>query len=126
MEEPVKQWLCQIGHPVDKEEIHNAAGINDDYPVGRGVFIEEQRNFIVKVNFEDHIEIVLLSEQPQPGNTVLDISTIQGNSTKNDLNLSLKRLAKLSTTFEKIGFATDTYLGFLTVSPRHLGTAMRF
>lgn len=109
--------------------MHDAAGINDDYPVGRGVFIEEHRNFIVKVNFEDHIEIVLLSEQPQPGNTVLDISAVgqmQGSNNKNDLNLSLKRLAKLNTTFEKIGFATDTYLGFLSVSPRHLGTAMRF
>jgi protein-arginine kinase len=109
--------------------VHDAAGINDDYPVGRGVFIEEHRNFIVKVNFEDHIEIVLLSEQPQPGNTVLDISAVgqmQGSNNKNDLNLSLKRLAKLNTTFEKIGFATDTYLGFLSVSPRHLGTAMRF
>jgi hypothetical protein len=64
MEEPLKEWLGSIGHPVQKELVHNAAGINDDYPVGRGVFIEEHRNFIVKVNFEDHIEIVLFSEQP--------------------------------------------------------------
>jgi hypothetical protein len=42
------------------------------------------------------------------------------------LNLSLKRLNKLNTTFEKIGFATDTYLGYLTVSPRYLGTAMSY
>ena len=33
---------------------------------------------------------------------------------------------KLNNTFEKIGFASDTYLGFLTVSPEHLGTALTF
>jgi protein-arginine kinase len=33
---------------------------------------------------------------------------------------------KLNTTFEKIGFASDTYLGYLTVSPRHLGSSLTF
>ena len=46
--------------------------------------------------------------------------------TKNDLAQSLHRLVKLSNTFEKIGFASDTYLGYLTVSPDRLGTAITF
>jgi protein-arginine kinase len=39
--------------------VHDAAGINDDYPTGRGVFIEEAKEFVVLINFEDHIEIVM-------------------------------------------------------------------
>lgn len=33
---------------------------------------------------------------------------------------------KLTKTFDKMGFATDSYLGFLTVSPANLGTGMSF
>jgi protein-arginine kinase len=34
-------------------------------------------------------------------------------------------MIKLLQTFEKLGYATDPYLGNLTVSPRNLGTAMK-
>jgi len=60
IEEKEKGWLKSIGVPVKRTSLHDAAGINDDYPVGRGVFIEDQHNFVVLVNFEDHIEIILL------------------------------------------------------------------
>lgn len=40
--------------------MHDAAGINDDFPVGRGVFIDDHREFVVLINFEDHIQIVML------------------------------------------------------------------
>lgn len=39
---------------------------------------------------------------------------------------ALSRLLKLNQTFEKMGFATDAYLGYLTVSPANLGTALQF
>ena len=39
---------------------------------------------------------------------------------------ALTRLIKLTHTFERMGFATDAYLGYLTVSPEHLGTGMHF
>ena len=90
--------------------MHDAAGINDDYPVGRGVFIEDTQEFVVLVNFEDHIQIIMLPRQGVP------------NNTKN----ALTRLIKLNHTFEKMGFATDAYLGYLTVSPAHLGSGMHF
>jgi hypothetical protein len=64
MEDDTKDWLAKCGHKIERTSVHDAAGINDDWPVGRGVFIEEHENFIVKVNFEDHIQIVLLSQQP--------------------------------------------------------------
>ena len=35
-------------------------------------------------------------------------------------------MEKLTKTFDKMGFATDSYLGFLTVSPANLGTGMAF
>ena len=44
----------------------------------------------------------------------------------NNVKNALTRLIKLTYTFEKMGFATDAYLGYLTVSPAHLGTGMHF
>lgn len=37
----------------------------------------------------------------------------------------ISRAIKLLQTFEKLGYATDPYLGNLTVSPQNLGTAMK-
>ena len=105
-----KEWLLSIGVSTERNEVHDAAGINDDYPVGRGVFIEDTKEFLVLVNFEDHLQIVMLPEQ--------------GVSTA--IKRSLMRLIKLLTTFEKMGFATDGYLGYMSVSPEHLGTGMSF
>lgn len=62
------------------------------------------------VNFEDHIQIIML---PRTG-------------VQNNVRNALNRLIKLNKTFEKMGFATDAYLGFLTVSPANLGTGMQF
>ena len=36
----------------------------------------------------------------------------------------LARMIKLVHTFEKLGYATDPYLGHLTVSPKYLGTSL--
>lgn len=43
---------------------------------------------------------------------------------KEVLKDGLQQMLKLLQTFEKIGFATDPYLGNLTASPKHLGTAL--
>ncbi len=45
---------------------HDAGGLNDDWPIGRGVFIHDKRQFVVLVNFEDHLEIIILPEQLTP------------------------------------------------------------
>ena len=41
IEEKEKNLLKKFGIDIERSDIHDAAGINDDYPVGRGVFIEE-------------------------------------------------------------------------------------
>ena len=45
---------------MDRDPDHDAGGINDDWPVGRGVFIHDQKSFVVLVNYEDHLQIVIL------------------------------------------------------------------
>ena len=104
-------WMLKtIGiHPKIKNREHDASGINDDWPVGRGVFIQDKKDFLVFVNFEDHLRIVVLPDK---------------TSDSDGLNQGIKRGIKLLQTFEKLGYATDPYLGNLTVSPANLGTAM--
>ena len=51
---------------------------------------------------------------------------LPGVGVPNNVRNALTRLIKLTQTFEKMGFATDAYLGYLTVSPAHLGTGMHF
>ena len=74
------------------------------------MFIEDSNEFVVLVNFEDHIQIIMLPESGR----------------YNNLRRSIQRMDKLTKTFDKMGFATDSYLGFLTVSPANLGTGMSF
>ena len=64
---------------------------------------------MVFVNFEEHLRIVVLPDK---------------SSDQDNLHLGLKRCIKLLQTFEKLGYATDPYLGNLTVSPAKLGTSM--
>mmetsp|Transcript_37866 Transcript_37866/g.27880 ORF Transcript_37866/g.27880 Transcript_37866/m.27880 type:complete len:91 (+) Transcript_37866:626-898(+) len=60
LEEDQRLWLSQVGIPLERDPLHDAGGLNDDWPLGRGVFIHDQRGFVVLVNFEDHIQIVVL------------------------------------------------------------------
>jgi hypothetical protein len=55
---------------VDKDPDHDAAGINDDWPIGRGVFIHDHKEFVVLVNFEDHLEVVILPEKNNQKDTI--------------------------------------------------------
>jgi len=88
--------------------------LNDDWPIGRGVFIHDKKQFVVLVNFEDHIEIVILPEHKQHPNQI----------TNDNMREGFLRLIKLMHTFEKLGYATDPYMGNLTVSPKNLGTSL--
>ena len=108
LEEADRQWLSSVGVSVERDQEHDSAGMNDDWPMGRGVFIHDQRQFVVLVNFEDHLEIVILPEQGRA----------------ESLQSGITRLIKLVQTFEKLGYATDPYLGFLTASPKNIGTGM--
>ena len=57
-----KEWLKSSGVvDVDVQDPDLAAsGVYDDWPVGRGVFIEDDKKFVVLVNFEDHLKFISL------------------------------------------------------------------
>jgi creatine kinase/arginine kinase len=56
-----KEWYyTQHGIDLEADPLLTAAGINDDYPLGRGIFKEEHDQFLILVNFEDHVEIQML------------------------------------------------------------------
>ena len=69
LEDNDRLWLTSVGVAVERDPDHDAAGINDDWPIGRGVFIHDQRQFVVLVNFEDHLEIVILPSQASKSNS---------------------------------------------------------
>jgi protein-arginine kinase len=62
---------------------------------------------VVLVNFEEHLRIIVLKENAN--DTILE---------------GIVRLFKMIGIFEKLGYATDSYLGNLTVSPANIGTGL--
>jgi protein-arginine kinase len=94
----VKEYLSNIGVSVERNPSHDAAGINDDWPVGRGVFIDENYSFALLVNFEDHIQVISSTE-------------------KADISKPLQSISKVLTKFSKMIFSQDSALGYLTASP---------
>lgn len=61
MSDQDKEWLKATGVDVDNRDPDlEASGVYDDWPVGRGVFIEDDRKFVVLVNFEDHLKFLSL------------------------------------------------------------------
>jgi protein-arginine kinase len=101
-----KAWLESVGIDITRNKSHDSAGINEDWPSGRGVFIDENRDFVVLVNFEDHVQIYAISQN--------------GEFQKNLLTLQ-----KLLSKFEKMGYARHSTLGYLTASPKNLGTTLQ-
>ena len=85
----------------------DAAGINQDYPAGRGIFISRDKIVRVWVNEEDHLRIIAQSPDG-------DIARVF-----NRLQEMLKALT------EKLDFAFDRKKGFLTSCPTNIGTTMR-
>lgn len=105
IDEDVKKWIESVGIDITQQKSHDSAGINEDWPNGRGIFVDDNRAFAILVNFEDHIQVFTVSED-------------------GDIFKNLKSLIKILSKFEKIGYARHTSLGFLTASPRNLGTTL--
>ena len=106
MDDETKAWLETVGIDINRNKSHDSSGINEDWPSGRGVFIDDNRAFVILVNFEDHIQVFTMSDE-------------------GDLSKNLKDLMKILSKFEKIGYARHTSLGFLTASPKNLGTTIK-
>lgn len=84
-----------------------AAGVNRDWPSARGIFHSTDKKFLVWINEEDQLRI---------------ISMEQGG----DLHSVFDRLARAILAIEeKLVFAFNDHLGYITSCPTNLGTAMR-
>jgi protein-arginine kinase len=84
-----------------------SAGCNRDWPEGRGIFLSNDKKFLVWVSEEDSMRI---------------ISMQQGA----DIKEVFERLSSaLDVINEKITFAFDEVRGYHTTCPTNLGTAMR-
>ena len=84
-----------------------AAGLNRDWPEGRGIYHNWDKTFLVWINEEDHLRIISM----QPGG---DIKTV------------FVRLVAALTEFEsRLVFSQNPHLGYISSCPTNLGTAMR-
>ncbi len=84
-----------------------SAGLNRDWPSGRGIYHNHDKTFLVWVNEEDQMRIISM----QPGGDIAEV------------------FARLVRGIEGIGSAVDfaytDHLGYITSCPTNLGTAMR-
>lgn len=84
-----------------------AAGLNRDWPQGRGIYHNDEKTFLVWVNEEDQLRIISM----QAGGDIKEVFT---------------RLATAIAEIEsKLSFSYSDHLGYLTSCPTNLGTAMR-
>ena len=90
----------------DDKYLRDAGGY-DDWPVGRGIFMNKDKNFIVWVNEEDHIRI---------------ISMQKGASLKQVWGRLVKAIHAMETVLE---FVRHDKFGYLTFCPTNIGTGLR-
>ncbi len=84
-----------------------AAGLNRDWPEGRGIYHNDEKSFLVWVNEEDQLRIISM----QMGGNIKEVFT---------------RLSNAIGEIEKqVPFSYTDHLGYLTSCPTNLGTAMR-
>ena len=85
----------------------DAAGLNRDWPEGRGIFHNQAKTFLVWVNEEDQLRIISM----QKGG---------------DIEAVFSRLVNAINEIGKsVSFLSDPHLGYLSSCPSNLGTAMR-
>jgi len=85
----------------------DAAGLNRDWPSGRGIYHNEEKSFLIWVNEEDQLRIISM----QKGGDIAEV---------------FSRLIKAIKIIEdKISFSYSDHLGYITSCPTNLGTAMR-
>lgn len=85
----------------------DAAGLNRDWPEGRGIYHNHDKTFLVWVNEEDQMRIISM----QQGGDIKEVFVRLVNAIK-----SIEM---------KIPFSYSYHLGFITSCPTNLGTAMR-
>ena len=89
------------------DRFQEAAGINSDFPKGRGIFYSEDTRFRIWLGEEDHLRLI-----SQESST--DLANVY-----NHLGQALIFLEK------HLKFIKDNRYGYLTTCPTNLGTSMR-
>lgn len=84
-----------------------SAGLNRDWPNGRGIFHNFDKTFLVWINEEDQLRI---------------ISMQQGGNIKEVFSRLVTAIQELE---KKISFSYNKHLGYITSCPTNLGTALR-
>jgi len=108
MSEEIKQQLI-TDHFLFKagDRFLESAGLNRDWPEGRGIYHNDEKTFLVWINEEDQLRIISM----QQGGDILEVFT---------------RLTTAITEIEKsVPFSYSDHLGYITSCPTNLGTAMR-
>ena len=85
----------------------DAAGLNRNWPKGRGIYHNTDKTFLVWVNEEDQLRIISM----QQGGDIKEVFTRLVNAIK-----SIE---------SKVSFSYSDHLGYITSCPTNLGTAMR-
>ena len=89
------------------DRFQDAAGLNSDFPKGRGIFHSLDKKMVVWVHEEDHLRIISLEKSSR-------------------LDLAFARLCKAVALLNlNLQFAHSNHLGFLTSCPTNIGTTMR-
>ena len=85
----------------------DAAGLNRDWPSGRGIYHNRDKSFLVWINEEDQLRIISM----QKGGDIAEV---------------FSRLVNAIKSIEKrLSFSYSEHLGYITSCPTNLGTAMR-
>ena len=84
-----------------------AAGLNRNWPSGRGIYHNDAKTFLVWINEEDELRIISM----QRGGDIKEVFS--------RLTSAIRELEK------KMKFAYSQHLGYITSCPTNLGTAMR-
>ena len=89
------------------DKYQESSGLERDWPEARGIFHNEAKTFLVWVNEEDQLRIISM----QNGSNIRQV---------------FERLAVAANKIEqKVKFASDEHLGYITSCPSNLGTGMR-
>ncbi len=84
-----------------------SAGLNRDWPEGRGIYHNDEKTFLVWINEEDQLRIISM----QQGGDILEVFT--------RLTTAISEIEK------RVPFSYSEHLGYITSCPTNLGTAMR-
>jgi len=108
MSEDVQKQLIE-DHFLFKEgdRFLEAAGLNHNWPEGRGIYHNNEKTFLVWVNEEDQLRIISM----QQGGDIKEVFT--------RLSQAIQQLEK------QLAFSYTDHLGYITSCPTNLGTAMR-